>query len=73
MLQWTNDRWHCDGRGIHAGDTLELLCNNGWLSVRVESRDCGRALVAYATIMGTEFARSIATGHDTLRWPRVYA
>lgn len=51
MMQWTDERWHVDGRGVHAGDMLELRCGDGrlwrWMPVRIESKDSGRELYAY--------------------------
>jgi hypothetical protein len=41
MLKWIDDRWHCDGRPIHAGDGMEMQFPDGtWLHVRIESQDC---------------------------------
>ena len=70
MLQWIDDRWHCDGRPIHAGNCLELRGDGGhWIPVRVESRDQGRELIAFYRVHGREFCSGIETDYDKLRWP----
>lgn len=68
-LQWIDDRWHCDGRGIHAGDRMELRCDGGkWLAVRVESCNRGSGLSAIIEVEGREFASTIEPEYDDLRW-----
>lgn len=66
MLQWIDNRWHCDGQPIHAGSTWELKCQNVWIVVRVESADQGRVLIAHVDLSGREFTSRIYE-HDTLR------
>ena len=68
-LQQIDGRWHCEGRGIHAGTGMELLCPDGhWLPVRVESRDTGRRLVAYFSYHGLGIAWPLDES-NRLRWP----
>jgi len=68
-LQWVDGRWHCAGRGIHAGDAMELLCpDRHWLPVQIESRDAGRRLIAYFTCHGLEIPWALVES-DPLRWP----
>lgn len=68
-IEWINDRWHLDGRGIHAGDFLELKVDTGWQTLRVESRDCGRKLDGYLYVNdGPPFIREIDPDRDVLRW-----
>ena len=69
-LKWIEDRWHCDGRGIHAGETLELRGEDWqWFPVRIESAHRGRVLIAYVTVHGLDFTRRINEDYDELRWP----
>lgn len=73
QLEWIDDRWHLDGRGIHAGQSLEMLWPDGtWEAVCIESEDCGRKLFAYFDYHG----RSLCVRVDSeayyplpLRWP----
>jgi len=68
-LAWIDDRWHCQGQGIHAGECLELHCpDETWLTVRIESEDHGRKLFAYANVHGHTFTRAIDPKVDELRW-----
>ncbi len=82
-LRWIDGRWHCDGRGIHAGETLELRAvhtyhydddgeevSDGpgkWLTVRLESEDQGRVLVAHYFVEGLMFRLRLDPGHE-VRW-----
>lgn len=68
-LTWQDGRWHCEGRGIHAGDILELKCGKEWMFVRIESSGQGRLLSAWTQIKGRDFVSSIDTDFDVLRWP----
>lgn len=69
-LYWEDDRWHCDGRGIHAGCIMELKGADGtWFEVRIESADRGRRLIAFKLVHGTGFTCSIDLDYDQLRWP----
>lgn len=69
-LEWLDDRWHLEGRGIHAGEQMELLCSKGeWLAVRIESSDHGRRLSAWIRVHGRDFVSGIDTEFDALRWP----
>lgn len=48
LLEWFDNRWHLDGQGIHAGESLEVRWPDGtWERVRIESQDCGRRLYAH--------------------------
>ena len=70
-LEWIDDRWHCAGRGIHAGDCMELLGYDGkWFAVRIESADRGRRLSAFVRVHGRDFVCGIEPECDRLRWPR---
>ncbi len=67
-LRWIDDRWHADGRPIHAGSAWELATPAGWwLIVRIESEDSGRRLCAYIDEHGLVFRRYIDVRHDRLR------
>jgi len=71
-LTWDGDRWHCDGRAIHAGVLMELKGAYGgssWFEVRIESRNRGKDLVAVAKIQGLDFTYGIDPECDQLRWP----
>lgn len=69
-LTWTSNRWHCDGRGIHAGTGMEMqFPDRTWQPVRIESQDCGRRLFAYFVYHGMDLCVSINPEHDRLRWP----
>lgn len=69
-LVWQDDRWHCGGDGIHAGEQMELRGEDGqWFRVRIESADRGRVLIAYVRVHGLDFTRRINEDFDELRWP----
>ena len=60
-LVWQDDRWHCGGEGIHAGENLELRGEDGqWFRVRIESADRGRMLIAYTKIHGLDLAPALS-------------
>lgn len=83
-------RWYVDGLPLHAGEMLDLrgvvithvdgqerTAAGDWHRVRIESRDQGRELDAYADVGGLSFKRHVA-GFDRegepwawegLRWP----
>lgn len=79
-------RWYVDGEPVHAGTTLEVRgfdrANEDnptpkWFSVRVESENLGRTLVAYIDHHGLAFRLRLASMKDDrqnvlhpLRWPR---
>jgi len=47
-LEWIDNRWHLDGRGIHAGESLEVQWpDRTWQRVRIESAEAGRKLFAH--------------------------
>lgn len=68
QLCWVDERWHLFGRGIHAGETLELRAPDGWITGRVESCERGRVLVFHANLLGLTFIRTIEPENDQLRW-----
>lgn len=69
-LEWRDDRWHLDGRGVHAGEQLELRGYDGqWFAVRVETSDRGRRLMAIIKLHRVYFSRVIDPRVDNLRWP----
>ena len=72
-LDWTDGRWHCEGKAVGNNDCLELLCPDGrFLPVRVEYPDNpaqdGPWLTAYCKRHNLEFSRRL-TPIDRLRWP----
>lgn len=67
-LRWSENRWHCYGQPIHAGYGLELKTGETWITVRIESKNRGRILVAYAEMGPLMFKRTIQYS-DVLRWP----
>lgn len=70
-LVWHDDRWHCDGQGIHAGNGMELRgCDGEWFHVRIESADRGRRLIAFIDVHGFDFVHTIDPESDQLRWSR---
>ena len=69
MLTWIDDRWHLNGRPIHAGDCMELRGGGGkWIPVRIESSNRGRVLHAVVRVEGREFYSTIQPEFDKLRW-----
>jgi hypothetical protein len=47
-MSWTNNRWHLDGKPIHAGDGMQMRCPDGtWINVRIESANLGKSLFAH--------------------------
>ena len=67
-LRWIDDRWHADGKPIHAGSVWELATPGGWwIIVRIESEDSGHRLIAYIDEHGMPFRRYIDVRHDRLR------
>lgn len=79
-------RWHVEGRPVHAGNELEVrgvrridedLVEPHWFAVRVESEDQGRVLVAmldhygcYFRLRLAGFAATMPKVRHPLRWPR---
>jgi len=73
-LLWIDERWHLDGRPIHAGTLLEILWPDGtWELVRIESDDRGRNLYAHFRHHGRSVSvlahRPTWTGTLPMRWP----
>ena len=63
---WDGDRWHVEGKPVHAGDELEVLGVEqnpadpdtpirAWFKVRVESENRGGSLVAHLRHYGLIF------------------
>ena len=70
MLTWKNDRWHLDGKGIHAGDGAEYRFPDGfWERGRFESQDGGRVLLFYFRFHGMSLKLRLDPDHDDVRWP----
>jgi len=67
--EWIDNRWHLEGRGIHAGEHLQMQLDDGWHDVRIESREVGEILDAYVTVSGRPFKTTLRV-HDKLRWPK---
>lgn len=67
--KWVDKRWHIDGEGIHAGETLEMKLEDGWHEVRIETRDLGEILDAYVSVGGRSFKTVVET-YDRLRRPK---
>jgi len=75
MWHWIDDRWHLDGKPVHAGTGLEICWPDGtWERVRVESAAAGHKLYAHFEYHGLELCvRVDANGQDAthnLRWPQ---
>lgn len=69
-LAWIDDRWHCQGEAIHAGNLLEMNCpDESWILVRIESGNHGKNLIAFHSVHGQLFTRAIDPKIDDLRWP----
>lgn len=66
--EWIDERWHLDGRGIHAGAVLEMKLGDGWHEVGIESRNRGEILDAYIHVGGRSFKTQLRA-YDQLRWP----
>jgi hypothetical protein len=70
-LDWIDGRWHLDGKGIHAGDMMEIRWPDGtWEVVRIESADRGHLLSAHFEYHG--LCLRVTAWPDTrfeLRWP----
>jgi hypothetical protein len=73
LLEWLDGRWHLDGRGIHAGASLEFRWPDGtWERVRIESGDCGRKLYAHFDYHGLALRVRVVAPDACdceLRWP----
>ena len=72
-------RWFVDGQAVHAGAILEMqgrvvvghdeneesrMGPGEWFTVRIESRDGGRVLDAYAELHGVTFCARAVAGFD---------
>lgn len=71
-LEWVDDRWHLNGKAIHAGAGIEVQWPDGaWEVVRVESGDRGRKLYAMGiSYHGVYLSIRIDDGSYRLRWPQ---
>ena len=83
--EWVKGRWHCAGRGIHAGEGMDLRAADvqgfdgdgepvsegpgAWVRVRIESSDSGAQLHAHLLHEGLPFVLRVDGGHE-LRWPK---
>jgi hypothetical protein len=68
-LQWIDDRWHLDGRPIHAGCGMEVQWPDGTRQhVRIESQDHGRRLYAHFDYHGVGLGIRVDHGDYPLRW-----
>jgi len=71
FLAWHDGRWHLDGVGIHAGDSLYLRSWDNrelWFLVRVESTDAGRRLYAHWCVEGFDVVNELNLRRDKLQW-----
>jgi hypothetical protein len=69
-LEWIDGRWHVEGRGIHAGDHMEIRWPDGfWEAVRIETTNQGTVLGAYFEHHGELCCVRIDDKHHRLRWP----
>jgi hypothetical protein len=70
-MKWIDERWHVAGRGIHAGDMMELRCGDRWVLVRIESSEAGTRLFAHYTPEDPALERFTAVSE--IRTPRLVA
>lgn len=70
-LRWIDNRWHCQGRPIHAGCRMELKMDDGsWTPVRIESQNNGtKLIVCLHTVYGPSLDGPLKSLHR-LRWPQ---
>lgn len=69
QCEWIDDRWHLDGRPIHAGSQMEMVFPDGtWQPVRIESEDAGRVLFAFVFHHKQPLGVKIGFTRK-LRWP----
>lgn len=72
LFEWIDDRWHLDGRPIHAGAFLEIRWPDGfWQSARIETANRGLVLYAHFEHHGEAFRRAVdlAEKNRRFRWP----
>lgn len=68
-LSWNDGRWHVGERGIHAGDSMELMGDHlTFFPVRIESSNSGAVLYAIYRVHGIEFTYKIDPAFDRLRF-----
>jgi hypothetical protein len=69
-LTWIDERWHCDGRPIHAGSQMEMQFPDGtWVEVRIESANLGQKLFAHFDYHGQPCVIHVLEWQNQLRWP----
>jgi len=73
-MEWIDDRWHCNGKPIHAGTGMEVQWPDGtWQRVRIESARSGRVLLACFDYHGLGLSIRVVGNDDgsdmPLRWP----
>lgn len=74
MLTWQDDRWHLDGRPIHAGTIMVLIGGGRSRNViRIETTNRGRTLLAFKRFNGLDYVHTIdcdiVDGPGSLEWP----
>jgi hypothetical protein len=66
---WIEDRWHLEGRPIHAGNVLQIRWPDGtWEAVRIETGKTGLRLFAHCDHHGEEFVVEVDDTRHALRW-----
>lgn len=64
VWEWIDDRWHLDGRPVHAGANMQICWPDGeWEVVRIESSNAGKFLYAYFDHHGLDVAVRITPEH----------
>jgi hypothetical protein len=76
MWNWTDDRWHLNGKPVHAGCGAEICWPDGtWEEVRLESANCGQNIYAHFSYHGLDLRVRVDCGgvnNDLhVRWPRL--
>lgn len=67
-MHWTDNRWHLDGKAIHAGSGMQMRCPDGtWINVRIESQNRGRHLFAYFGFHGMDLCLRVDPDGGTAR------
>jgi hypothetical protein len=79
MLAWIDNRWHLEGKPIHAGAGVEIRWpDRTWESGRIESSHVGRKLWFHfdhrgenLVVLVCDLDRDLI--QQTIRWPQVLA